>query len=157
MEKRQESSNLQLQIVQPCHENWDKMSRHEKGRFCSVCSKTVVDFSNSSKEQILQFMSENTGKSVCGNIPSRLLQEETNRRLSYQSKMNLGRFAFALMLVFGTALFGCTRPETQTLGEVLVTENPQDTLSLKDSLQGKVRKDPENTTIGKVKVNRKPE
>ena len=34
-----------IRIENPCHENWNLMSRNQKGRFCDSCNKTVIDFS----------------------------------------------------------------------------------------------------------------
>jgi hypothetical protein len=33
-----------LKIDEPCNENWEMMSAVQKGRFCNVCSKDVIDF-----------------------------------------------------------------------------------------------------------------
>lgn len=59
------SSAYQLKIDQPCHENWDEMSFHEKGRFCDRCAKPVNDFTLfSDKELALYFKNKPTN--VCG-------------------------------------------------------------------------------------------
>lgn len=34
---------MKIQIPTPCHENWNEMNANEKGKFCKVCNKTVVD------------------------------------------------------------------------------------------------------------------
>ena len=39
------SKAIQLSVSEPCHENWDKMSPVNQGRFCGSCQKQVVDFS----------------------------------------------------------------------------------------------------------------
>jgi hypothetical protein len=49
------SKKLQLQVPVPCHEDWDKMTDAEKGRFCSSCQKTVIDFSKMSDREIALF------------------------------------------------------------------------------------------------------
>ena len=43
---------FQIQIPNPCNEDWDKMSPTEKGAFCKVCSKEVIDFTKSSNPEI---------------------------------------------------------------------------------------------------------
>jgi hypothetical protein len=38
------AKKFQLQIPEPCHEDWNKMTPVHKGRFCDSCEKAVVDF-----------------------------------------------------------------------------------------------------------------
>ncbi|MCS3871347.1 putative nucleic acid-binding Zn ribbon protein [Chryseobacterium ginsenosidimutans] len=45
-------------IPNPCSENWELMSSQEKGRFCSVCSKCVIDFTEKQPEEIQQILSK---------------------------------------------------------------------------------------------------
>lgn len=53
-------------IEEPCHEDWGKMKPEAKGRFCEVCSKTVVDFSSMSDFSIVNYLENKQDKSVCG-------------------------------------------------------------------------------------------
>ena len=59
------SKNLQIRIPEPCSESWDNMGQVENGRFCSSCSKTVVDFSLMTDQEVLSYLG-NQGKKVCG-------------------------------------------------------------------------------------------
>lgn len=131
------NSGLKLQIPEPCHENWNKMSPQAKGRFCDVCSKTVVDFSKFSRNEVISYMAENEGNRVCGRVPKVFLENEPvfNPSVLPEQRMQLSRFAFALMLVFGTALFGYAQGEVHMKGEVSLTTIPPDTLSLKDTIE----------------------
>ena len=67
---------IQLQIPEPCQENWEKMSPSEQGRFCSACCKQVVDFSNMTDPEILRYMSTATD-ALCG----RAATNQLNRNL----------------------------------------------------------------------------
>lgn len=58
-------SNIKVHIPIPCHENWQKMSVNKKGRFCNVCDKTVVDFTNKNSDEIKSIIDNSTGK-LCG-------------------------------------------------------------------------------------------
>ncbi|KXH84779.1 hypothetical protein [Chryseobacterium kwangjuense] len=80
---------MRLRLPKPCHENWETMTLDEKGRFCSVCSKTVKDFTNFSDEELIQ--SFNSDKNVCG----RFTGDQLGRNLSFSlsSKIALGLFA----------------------------------------------------------------
>lgn len=56
---------LHIHVYNPCSENWESMNEQGNGRFCNTCSKTVVDFSGMSDEQLLNFF-KNNSKPVCG-------------------------------------------------------------------------------------------
>jgi hypothetical protein len=56
---------ISLTISEPCSENWDQMSANEKGRFCSNCQKTVIDFREMSDRKLAEFFKKPPGM-VCG-------------------------------------------------------------------------------------------
>ena len=62
-----------LYIPTPCHKDWNKMSPTQQGKFCSSCSKQVVDFSLMSDNQILNFLSNQSGK-LCGRFDAEQLR-----------------------------------------------------------------------------------
>lgn len=88
---------MKITIPAPCHENWDSMTPDEKGRFCSVCSKTVRDFTNAPDEEIIDAFS-GSSENICGNFnPSQL-----NRNLHYSSINALfTKFAVGFVLTTG--------------------------------------------------------
>ncbi|HEY3251638.1 MAG TPA: hypothetical protein VGK25_11020 [Ignavibacteria bacterium] len=57
---------FKIHIPKPCNEDWKEMTPNEKGAFCSVCSKTVVDFSKKSDEEVQRYLLENNNSKVCG-------------------------------------------------------------------------------------------
>jgi hypothetical protein len=89
---------MKITIPQPCHENWAMMTPEEKGRFCSVCSKTVRDFTTASDEEIIDAFSDPSEKDICGNFH----QSQLNRTLQY-SYLNsvFAKFAVGFMLTTG--------------------------------------------------------
>src|SRR3954470_21583889 len=64
-----------VSIPQPCHENWDAM-KQDKGCFCAGCAKTVIDFSQMSDTQVLNYLSQSKGR-LCG----RFAQDQVERPL----------------------------------------------------------------------------
>tara|TARA_B110000285_G_C15063482_1_gene583706 strand:- start:281 stop:1369 length:1089 start_codon:yes stop_codon:yes gene_type:complete len=54
-----------LKIAEPCHENWSEMKAMENGKHCAVCAKKVVDFSENSKEEIIDYLDNAEGQ-TCG-------------------------------------------------------------------------------------------
>ena len=65
-----------LEIANPCTENFDKMIPNSSGSFCDSCAKNVIDLSQKSNSEIARFVAENKGKNICARIKSMQLQEE---------------------------------------------------------------------------------
>ncbi|MES2588600.1 MAG: hypothetical protein V4622_06420 [Bacteroidota bacterium] len=139
---------MKISIPKPCHENWSEMlpdlptgQAGAQGRFCLKCTKTVVDFSQKTKDEIKSFFQETTGK-VCGRFQTNQLDspKKTIFPLFFNVK-RIQKFAFALYLVFGTFLFTSCSKNTGTLGEPNV-----------EYLKGDVLPDYEEPefTIGKI-------
>jgi len=64
----------QITQPQPCHQSWDSMSAVENGRFCSSCSKAVVDFTTMTNQQIIDHLSASAGN-LCGRISTSQFNE----------------------------------------------------------------------------------
>ena len=62
-----------LYIPKPCHEDWNKMTPTQQGKFCGSCNKQVIDFSLMSDMQVLNFISHQSGK-LCGRFDGEQLQ-----------------------------------------------------------------------------------
>lgn len=100
-----------IHIPKPCHENWNAMSSREKGRFCSSCSKTVVNFSKMNALEVQDYIQKNKDKKICGrfkqtqldsihiHVPSQVLETQINFHKC---------FLLVLLIVMGTSLMNCT-------------------------------------------------
>lgn len=120
------SSQIKISIPEPCHENWNRMSPNEKGRFCSVCAKGVIDFTTQSKDEIQDYFRQHNGEKVCG----RFNNEQLNRfdiqipAAVLQQKRTFNKaFLLALFVVMGASLFSCKNHSDDQLGEVVVVED----------------------------------
>jgi hypothetical protein len=58
--------HIQLTIADPCHEDWDKMTKSEKGKFCGSCQKQVIDFTGMTDTQLATFFKKKATETVCG-------------------------------------------------------------------------------------------
>jgi hypothetical protein len=148
-------NNAKFSIPKPCNEDWNGMTQEEKGRFCSVCSKTVVDFTSSNKEQIQEYLNQNKGKRVCGRFRDDQLTSQpvftVPESVIYQKRSFHKAFLLALFVVMGTTLFSCKNYNDQTVGEIAVENDSitqMDTTGNDDVLVGKVAMD--STNEGKV-------
>ena len=72
------SRPISIHIPHPCHEDWGAMQPNAQGRHCSLCQKTVVDFTGMSDKQILQQIQQAAGKSIC----ARVMPHQTYRNLA---------------------------------------------------------------------------
>lgn len=67
---------IQISIPKPCSEDWSKMTPTERGRFCAMCTKEVVDFTKISDAQLVKYLSQSKN-SICGHIR----QNQLNRTI----------------------------------------------------------------------------
>jgi len=105
------SKAIQLSVSEPCHENWDKMSPVNQGRFCGSCQKQVVDFSLMSDRELLQFFQKPSTGSVCG----RFMNDQLDRKLDVPKK-KFPWFSYALQILL-PALFVTKVSAQRTMGK----------------------------------------
>ena len=122
-----------IYIPNPCSENWNEMNPEEKGRFCSVCSKCVIDFTEKNTLEIQQIITEKSDKSVCGRFYNHQLNNDDSKtsRLkerffryipaSFQNnKISLALFSLILFLT------GCAKEKEScvaTTGVLVINED----------------------------------
>jgi len=122
-----------IYIPNPCSENWNEMNPEEKGRFCSVCSKCVIDFTEKNTQEIQQIIEEKSDESVCGRFYNHQLNTEDSKSLKLKEKffryipagfqnnrLSLGLFSLILFLM------GCTKQKESciaTTGLVMIEED----------------------------------
>ena len=117
---------MPVSIPNPCHENWNKMTPDETGRFCSVCSKCVVDFTDKSSSEIQEYFSLNQGEKVCGIFKNEQLNKFDLQipQSVFKQKMSFHKaFLLALFITMGTTLFSCKNDKGFPLGKVAVVED----------------------------------
>ncbi|MGD1319385.1 hypothetical protein [Chryseobacterium sp. 2R14A] len=75
-----------IQIKKPCEELWDKMHHISEGKFCDLCSKTVLDLTQKSDQEILRILDESNGE-ICG----RIFIHQSNRNFSPPEKVVISK------------------------------------------------------------------
>lgn len=63
MKQKKDIENIELSFV--CPQNWDNMTICGNGRFCGVCQKTVVDFTDKSQDEYDDIVQKQDGQ-LCG-------------------------------------------------------------------------------------------
>lgn len=138
-------AKFQITIPKPCHEDWNKMTPDEMGRFCSVCSKEVIDFTSKNSDEIESYFNENTGKKICGKFNNNQLKQfniEIKESVLFQKRTFHHAFLLALFVVMGTSLFSCKSYDDAQLGKINVV---QDTANCDDRLMGDTIYVPQDT------------
>jgi TonB family protein len=98
-------------VPNPCPENWEAMKIGLHSRFCENCKKDVVDFTNMSRQEILEKIFSNYDKQTCGRFRKSQLDFShtdlliTINALSKDQKNT--NFAFYLLTVGTLVLMGC--------------------------------------------------
>lgn len=139
---------IQLTIAEPCHEDWDKMTPSEKGRFCGSCQKQVVDFTRMSNSQLAAFFRKKSTGSVCG----RFMEDQLDKNILVPRKRipwikYFFQFSIPLFLVSVklNAQKGQVKVKETTTEEVNITMGfvasprmPQKTKQLSNEIKGRV-------------------
>jgi hypothetical protein len=100
---------LFISIPTPCHEKWNEMSPSEQGAFCNVCSKTVVDFTSLSDEQVQNYFLKQREQRTCGRFRNDQLsdKEDPLKKLLSDAVPFWKKFLAIVLVVFGSFLTGC--------------------------------------------------
>jgi hypothetical protein len=134
------------------------MSPQEKGRFCAVCNKCVIDFTQKQPEEIARIIDEKKNEEVCGRFYSHQLVKEVEKseRLKTQffkyipsyfqnNKITLTVFSLILFLA------GCSKQKeeycTMTTG-VAVVDTEIDIVNNKSYEMGEAKI--ENDSVAKM-------
>lgn len=142
-----------IYIPEPCHENWNKMNPTEKGRFCKVCTKEVVDFTRKTEQEIMSHLNLSEG-STCGQftasqlayVPVAVERNVWNQRM---------RKAFFSFLAFIGVVGLSKQAKAQKMGKVAIRGDvayyeDHNTNTSETTLSGQVK-----TTDGNVLTNTK--
>ncbi|MDN3491934.1 energy transducer TonB [Winogradskyella bathintestinalis] len=133
-------TNYSFSIPKPCHEDWSKMSPNEKGRFCQLCPKTVVDFTQMPKEVIENYLIRQGNKKVCGRFKVSQLEQiqiEIPHQVFQQQTSFNKLFLLVLLVTMGSTLLNCSDQNGNT--------KKIDTVEVLSTLQAKTIKNPEIT------------
>jgi hypothetical protein len=136
-----------LFIPKPCTEKWDNMQKTQEGKLCDLCSKEVIDFTDWTDSEIIQYF-ENIPTNIKGKTCGRLSKQQVERinqllQNHASPKPNLWRiFAWA----FSVSAFSSI-VTLQNLNAAEKIENPQiliKTMNEDEKLNTKLNRNSEN-------------
>jgi len=76
-------------INTPCNQDWSSMEISNAGRYCQVCSKNVIDFTNQSNVDIYKTIMDSKER-ICGRIWENQLTLSKNLRNDDSKKILTG-------------------------------------------------------------------
>jgi hypothetical protein len=119
-----------ITIPEPCHEDWNKMTPNDNGRFCGSCSKNVVDFTNMLPDEIQVYFQQHSN--ICGRFKNSQLDSliiQIPNRVLYSQTHYHKMFLLALFIAMGTTLFSCAdkNGNKQKIDKVEVVESSANT------------------------------
>jgi hypothetical protein len=131
---------IQISIPEPCHENWQLMTLTEKGRFCSACSKEVIDFSKMTDEEVLNYFTKKTTESVCGRVLPGQLDRNIAKPVTIAQKVTwYWKYLVAAVLLFTKAP---AKAQNSKVGEISTTpanqqncNRPRGTIAVKHAVK----------------------
>lgn len=100
-------NSLKITVPEPCHEDWNKMTNTDKGKFCNACTKEVFDFTTYSDEQLIKKI--NNQDDLCGRFTSKQL----NRPLVLQRKEQHNYLSYAFSGIFSLLLLNASPSKAQ--------------------------------------------
>lgn len=107
-----------INIPKPCHEDWNKMTQEEKGRFCGVCNKTVIDFTQMSEQEVEAFFKK-PAVSLCGRFRKEQLKNtKVLQKHNPSFTFNLFRYTWPALVLF---MKSCSEQEP-LIGDIVTTE-----------------------------------
>ena len=129
-----------------CPEQWEDMRVGVIGRHCFKCEKDIVDFTGRSKEDLVRYLLNSNGRSVCGRVrPDQIdvyhefVEVCIWRSLKSKRSSNL---AFYLIAVSGISMTGC--------GTSDAPDHPEHSSSNADSALLEVRRESDTSRIDTI-------
>lgn len=117
-------------IPQPCHEDWNTMTEKEKGRFCDVCAKVVVDFTTMSDEEIIAYFQQHQKQKTCGHFRNDQIIQKQKIYIDIASlpkNISFRNIFIACFMSFFSSLFfiSCHQKDANVVGEIAIVDSTQ--------------------------------
>jgi len=99
---------ITIRIPEPCHEDWNKMTPTEKGKFCGVCTKEVFDFTKATDEELVKKVYNND--KLCG----RFKKSQINREMKLERKSGFSLAPLAASFLVPFTLLSSTKTNSES-------------------------------------------
>ncbi|UPT66508.1 MAG: carboxypeptidase-like regulatory domain-containing protein [Sphingobacteriales bacterium JAD_PAG50586_3] len=102
---------LTVDIKEPCNEDWNAMRPVAGGRYCDVCTKSVVDFSGMADKEITGYFKKH------GHVCGRFKTSQLNKPMAFEEEVKPHQLKLLNWLLRAAVLIGISMP--------LKAQNPQ--------------------------------
>ena len=102
---------MKINIPEPCDADWNKMKIGVRSRHCSLCTKDVVDFTEMSKSEIVEyFLNKEKSERTCGHFKKNQLDFTVSdlKVIIEEAKTKKGNIAFAILAAASLSLASCS-------------------------------------------------
>ena len=113
---------LNLEIKNPCEEDFSQMNLTAKGKFCNSCKKEVIDFTSFTNTELVTWFENNTNK-TCGRLTH--TQLETFKREVVIKHRFLPRLFLSIMVGLGIITKAEAKIKTLTNDTVIVSHQSE--------------------------------
>lgn len=104
-----------INVKSPCEEKWASMDPSAKGRFCQLCEKEVIDFSNLTDKELIGFFQKNHHQKVCGRFRKTQLKTYSTEKRKQKGFLKLALAGFTLLsIIKPTEAFSQGQPYVET-------------------------------------------
>jgi len=100
--------NYKVKLVNPCQQHWQGMHPSAAGRFCSACEKEVIDFTQFSNQELIDYFTTSSIREGCGRFfkPQIAAIKIPVDNQVFQSRIpQWKKFLLLLLVCFGKHLF----------------------------------------------------
>lgn len=122
---------INIQIDQPCAENFKTFKKTEDGGFCKSCKKNVIDFTKMSDQEIFKYFSTEKNK-TCGLFLESQLKSYSNPNQSAKKPQSTS---------FASNLFGLSLVSLLSLTNVYSQEQKTNTNTIVKEVNSATKKD----------------
>lgn len=106
--------SIQINIPQPCQEDWSKMTPQQQGRFCNSCQKCVVDFTNFSDEELYIYLLKHKGEKVCGRLGDWQLKRQITAPVKLHNRAYQWFLSLSIIVFLTSILTNDAKAQTRT-------------------------------------------
>lgn len=124
-------NKINITVPEPCGEKWNAMTNSEKGKFCALCQKNVIDFTSFTDREILNYY--NLNSKICGRFNS----DQLNRNLILpKEKSSFWMLAAASIISFFG--FGIQTAKAQQVVKTEQTDNKTNAIIIEKNKKNKL-------------------